>query len=90
MSTILLTNYQQEKEENMRKQYFTLWDLNNGSVEMAGKAVNLRGHKEMRIPCLLQFTRNCKMILDFDTRIDLYVIIDMVFSKMVISVKWLF
>ena len=31
-------------------------------VKITGKAVNLGDNKGMRIPCLLQFTGNCKMM----------------------------
>ena len=35
---------------------------NNCYVEVTGKAENIADNKQMRIPCLLQFTGNYKMI----------------------------
>ena len=43
--------------------YFLKTDpLNICHVKSAGKALNLGDNKRMRIPCLLQFTGNCKMM----------------------------
>ena len=36
--------------------------LNISHPKTTGKAVNLGDNKGMRIPCLLQFTGNCKMM----------------------------
>ena len=43
--------------------YFLKTDpLNICHVKITGMGVNLGGNKGMRIPCLLQFTGNCKMM----------------------------
>ena len=43
--------------------YFLKTDpLNICHVKITGKAVNLGDNKRMRIPCLLQFAGNCKML----------------------------
>ena len=43
--------------------YFLKTDpLNIFHVKITGKAVNLGDNKGMRIPCLLQFTGNCKIM----------------------------
>ena len=43
--------------------YFLISDpLNICHVKITGKVVNLGNNKGRRIPCLLQFTGNCKMM----------------------------
>ena len=43
--------------------YFLKTDpFNICHVKITGKAVNLGDNKRMKIPCLLQFTGNCKMM----------------------------
>ena len=63
--TMLLVIWQKGKVENTRKQYFTFWKtdpLNICRVKITRKTVNLGDNEGTRIPCLLQFTGNCKMM----------------------------
>ena len=62
--TMLLVIYQKGNVENIQKLFcfFKTDPLNIFHVEISGKAANLRDNKGMRIPCLLQFIGNYKMM----------------------------